>query len=303
MGPGRGDYEGLSAGISRPIPRGDGPTLEDQLARLQKQQHKSVLLQQRQDLFDADPWDHTLSHLPPLKSHQATHLTESTSGEQFYSLDLHSSLTSSAATMEDSFVSTDSRLPLSAGSGVVHRRCIDEQGTEEPIALHDGVGLQQLAQSPPTAHHITASSSQRGRPGKQHALPHHKSLPACKYSLTLSGLTVALLQSDPAHTYTMTRADQVPSSSHTPTSSMDEGGLDPVCYFQLICELLKGGVNHQELKLQQKELAQILPADHLLLVLRECVCAHVDMSHNITVCGCLCYELMLMWKRSSMSVK
>lgn len=45
---------------------------------------------------------------------------------------------------------------------------------------------------------------------------------------------------------------------------MDEGGLDPVKYFETMAELLKEGVNKVAFKSEQEKLAHVLPNDHLL---------------------------------------
>jgi len=95
----------------------------------------------------------------------------------------------------------------------------------------------------------------------------HSSLSS--YSLTLNGATIALLEANPAHTYTTKLSKQSSLSSldrqtESPPTSMDEGGLDPVWYFELVAEWLSEGVHWHSYQQYQKQLAQFLPADHLL---------------------------------------
>ncbi len=261
-------------GLNRPITHGDRTTIESQLAR--HQQHKAKeILHERRDLLDADPWENSLSNA---RQPQHNVMTDSImSAEQFYSLDLTSSLSSSAVSgaTDTSFssTSTSSALPPPRGEGgaeptprrgTVHTRYLYE---EDMIPFHDGVGLQQLSQTPPPQHPPPRVSKQP--PPSSSSSPSFPSgFPSCKYSITLSGVTVALMEADPSHTYT-TRLPgngeaSPPEYGGTPPSSLDEGGLDPVKYFDAVSYLLKDGINHQQLEMKQKELAQILPLDHLL---------------------------------------
>lgn len=300
-------FERLPPGQSRPIPHDDRTTIESQLTRyqqLEQQKARASLLHKRQDLLDADPWENSVPHSRgPMNPSLPPHLLvpdsgglSSSSSEHFYSLDLtspgslSSSAVSCAAGMEDSFLSTSSQLlppyppTVEKGVGVggawggsVHRRYSDD--FDEAIALHEGVGLQQLSQSPPHQHHFSSfprkppqSNTRPPRPGPNP--------PSCKYALTLSGMTVALLEADPAHIYTT----RLTTSSVEPLvgvavpaagCSMDEGGLDPIKYFELVSELLKDGVNQHQLDLHHKELAQVLPADHLMSVSIVSLCLSV----------------------------
>jgi len=101
----------------------------------------------------------------------------------------------------------------------------------------------------------------------------------CKYSLTIGGVTIALLEADPMYTYTTPGLPRESSTSGSPSnsinsstgsscygrySSVDEGGLDPVKYFETMAELLKEGVNKVAFKSEQEKLAHVLPNDHLL---------------------------------------
>ena len=104
----------------------------------------------------------------------------------------------------------------------------------------------------------------------------------CRYSFAISGITLALLEADPMHTH-CTPATQYYSSSPPATafqksssqsssprnssgglSSVDEGGLDPMKYFETVSALLEGGINRKVLQNRQEELSQVLPNDHLL---------------------------------------
>lgn len=301
-------FKKVASGQSRPIPEADKNTLETQLAHHQQlEQHKARVSHQRQDLLNADPWE--ISHAittGPVAMLQKPHLLpgtdstcpDSTEEEHFYSLDLTSSLTSSVlsnepAAMDVSTMPT-SPTPVEKGAwfggrmGTVHRRFLEGEESGEAIPLHEGVGLQQLSQSPPdgpSSHQPYPSTRQPSFP----ITPQQRCPPSYKYSLTLSGMTLSLLEADPPHTYTtrLKSEDSLPGPGSTgpgtgtgsgPStgpdtgaglgansgSSIDDGGLDTVKYFELVSELLKSGVNHHQLELQHQELAQVLPADHLM---------------------------------------
>ena len=296
-------------------------TIESQLAKHQlKEQKVKAKLQQREDLFHADPWDNSLaSHNPP---HNLTESTYSSTGE-FYSLDLNTSYAGSTAGtcvshspthMEDSFMSTMSRIssndgqfPRQADSLHIHGRCISND--VDGIPLHAGSGLQQLSQNPSSdsARHrqtdflkVQSPSVKRPRAesgassgacssggssvnsGKTFSSGRHGQ-DVCKYNITFVGITLALLESEPMYMYTSpgitssllttsrTRLSPTQEGMNDPGlmetsrySSVDEGGLDPLKYFETISGLLKDGVNRKELENKQEELAQVLPNDHLL---------------------------------------
>lgn len=268
------EFSRLAAVQSRPISHGDRTTIEWQLAHHQQQeQHRAKAMpgrsrgqdgrSRRQDLLDADPWENSIPQTKPPE----VPLTLATAADNFYSLDLTSSLTASAgggqATMEDSFESTTSHLPspsLVKGAGLgaglaardvatVHRRCFEENDFDEALTLHEGVGLQQLAQSPaPQPRKVCAPQLRTGPPQ------------SCKCTLTLSGVTLSLLEADPCHVYSGGERE----SSMETEASMDKGGLDTLKYFELVSELLKDGVNQNQVAFCQEQLAQILPADHLM---------------------------------------
>ena len=238
-----------------------------------------------------------------------TAMSESASSEQFYSLDLTSSFASSAmsASMEaplgsmsreggqthhqhqQELLQPDGRKVGVWQGGIVHR--LNRRG-EEDIRLHEGVGLQQLSSSPshakcdpflppysahptPRATDHTPSSPSGNMWSRSPPLPtsaRHQQLKSqtfFKFSLTLNGVTMALLEADPAHTYTTRLSEQTAYSSNkvftvAPPTCVDEGGLDPVRYFELVTELMAEGVNWHQYQAHQKQLAQILPVNHLL---------------------------------------
>ena len=105
----------------------------------------------------------------------------------------------------------------------------------------------------------------------------------CKYSFTFSGITLALLEADPMHTHSapaqnsplLPRASPPDSQSSLNSnsamtggsgtlSSIDEGGLDPLKYLNMVSSLLEEGINRKALQVKQEELSQVLPNDHLL---------------------------------------
>lgn len=288
--------------------------------------------------------------------------------EEFYSLDLAHScsgsisthMTQSVTQMEDSFISTMSRVSSqdtysgyrasstvtgrsdhSTGGGHIYGRSIASD--LESIPLHEGVGLQQLSLSPPFQipqyhsspnhyHHASSGggmhssrvtgysggaasftpvgykssppmprgstrngtdgsllSSAPSESGTQTSTAAHRKQYAdlrdhnvCRYSFTISGITLALLEADPMHTHctpatqysssppTFLRKSPSPPSQSSPRnssgrlSSVDEGGLDPIKYFETVSALLEEGINRKVLQNKQEELSQVLPNDHLL---------------------------------------
>ena len=315
----------LRPGQNRPIPKHDMNTIESQLAKHQlKEQKLQSRLQKKQDLFDADPYDNSLTR----HDQRITNMTESmnSTADEFYSLDLGNSYGASVATnmshsvqMEDSFISTTSQLssqdisrPSTRQDGRhIHGRCVFG-GDVENVSFHDGAGLAQLSQSPPyglkqsspyrtgngggvlprtsppmkrTRNNSSGSSSHSGSRYGSHSgsnLYKHCSdtqHDICKYSITFSGITCALLETDPVYTYSSSNSPglnstlQGSSSPHLSShrareasgySSMDEGGLDPLRYFEAVSDLLRDGVNRRVLQSRQEELSQVLPNDHLL---------------------------------------
>ncbi|XP_064403938.1 autophagy-related protein 2 homolog B-like isoform X2 [Halichondria panicea] len=254
-------FEKMNPGLSRPIPRADMKTIESQLARHQlKEQKVMTQQQQREDLFHADPWTNALGSQP------SRGLTESTlsSQDEFQSLDLNTSYAESNMTqsvgLDDSFISTDSRKSSASSRCDIHTR----YGTIDTanIALHAGVGLQQLSGQPGKDQNVmkrlrTESRSENSPPG----VSRERSGEMCRYSLVVGGVTLALLESQPVHIYPTDGME----GDVRGTSSVDNGGLDPGRYFQAVCGLLADGVNKMELDSHGEELAQVLPSDHLLL--------------------------------------
>ena len=277
-------------------------TIESQLRhQLKEQRMKS---RRKEDLLQADPWENSL---------QNGNMGESTysSPDEFFSLDLNSSYTAAAmeksANMEDSLVSSSGRFGGGSSSNLpqadtshIHERCVSSN--MQSIPLHEGEGLQQLSESPSLAKRLSATPPMQRSPPMQRprsggsntssASSYSRSSGArsrrhsesqqdlCKYTLTVSGVTVALLEANPLYTYTTPGLPQEHStSSASPSSSMgssvgsgcygryssvDEGGLDPMKYFETTAELLREGVNKVVLKGAQEKLARVLPNDHLL---------------------------------------
>lgn len=285
-----GTFEKLNTGQSRPIPKSDMKTIESQLAKHQLREQKlKAKLQQREDLFHADPWNNSLAN--PRSLADSTH----SSSDEFFSLDLTTSYAESTSatiqsvSLEDSYLSTDSKLSSATPPPGIHTR----YGVTDTvnIPLHSGVGLQQLSQnaglshankgqrSPTTRRSRTVSGEAEHPP---RAANHQTDM--CKYSVTVGGVTIALLESQPLYTYTpgidssvwATRPSLSPNSlveETSPYCSIDEGGLDPLKYFETVCKLLADGVSRKELESKEEELAQVLPNDHLLLWLSTVKCS------------------------------
>ena len=319
-GSGSSSFEKIHPGQNRPIPKTDLKTIESQLAKHQLHEQKAKLkLRQKEDLFRADPFDNSIPA-------STTAMTESfsSSNEEFFSLDLNSStLMEKSTQLEDSFYSTASKMnggtpgldgSTAKGDGIqIHTR--GSVSDVDTITLHDGAGLQQLSrgsslygssrgsgssiglatptQSPPLMPRMRSGSrgaaaassfSSKERTNRSSESQHD----LCKYCVTLSGITVALLEADPMYTYS---SPSLPDESVSATllgsigvkserrldptndgdasakySSVDEGGLDPMKYFENVSHLLRDGVNRRQLQSTQEELAQVLPNDHLLYV-------------------------------------
>ncbi len=176
------------------------------------------------------------------------------------------------------------------GKGILHRHGLEG---DDGVRFHEGVGLQQLSSGAsevgcdPFAPPKAAPPVQKNSPLKPHSSflsknedPHSsshrhyapsRSGSTSKYSLTLNGVTLALLEANPAHTYSTRLSDHSSLSSldkgtESPPTSMDQGGLDPVRYFELVSQWLSEGINWHNYQQHQKQLAQFLPADHLLYV-------------------------------------
>lgn len=295
-------FERFHPGQNRPIPKSDMRTIESQLRHQLKVQKMKA--QQKEDLLHADPWENSL---------QSSNMGESTysSSDEFFSLDLNSSYAATpmekTRSAEDSFLPTTSKVARGNSAAVlpssgshIHGRCVPSN--MESIPLHGGTGLQQLSESPPLSSRklsvtpptqspplqrprsgssnvsVTSSSSRStGARSRRHSESPHD---LCKYSLTISGVTIALLEADPMYTYTtpgLPRASSASSGSPSSSvgsstgsscygrySSVDEGGLDPMKYFETMAELLREGVNKVVVKSEQEKLAHVLPNDHLL---------------------------------------
>ena len=209
-----------------------------------------------------------------------------TSPDMFYSLNLHDSFsettrsevsgersmesslcttTASVSTMSDSYTSSSTRMLHRRSPESVHTGTYSEEGDLDSITLGGGSGLQQLVQqqSPGTARRNRHTSGGKIDRGRGRIAPHD----VCKYSLTLSGITVAVLQANPAYTHPTDwhRCRKTESSvQQQGYSSLDSSGLDPMCYLSEVANLLRGGVNRREVQKQREHLAQALPLDHLL---------------------------------------
>ena len=227
----------------------------------------------------------------------------SSTAEEFFSLELGKSMTEVGGGRRDGGTNVDDLfVPFHAdstsktsSSGHVHGRHFTGNNLDS-IPLHEGQGLQQLSQSPgqvfrkaggggrglspPTqrsrsgtassASGSSYSSTQSTTSRQIHMELQHD---LCRYMFTVSGVTIALLETDPPHIHTTPGLPKKPADSlsggaggvgYGRYSSLDEGGLDPARYFENMAELLKNGVNRRVLQEVQEKLAQILPTDHLL---------------------------------------
>ena len=177
--------------------------------------------------------------------------------------------TAPPSTMGDSFISTAHGRRKSPDSLYSHW----DRYSEDSLPLSGGSGLQQLAQSPGVkqrewSREGTPRTSHKGIAGGGGVRGGITQQDVCKYSLTLSGVTVAVLEANPTYTHPTGEhwskrgnTDQSSAGSH---SSLDSSGLDPMCYLMEVADVLRDGVNRREIVRNQERLAQALPLDHLL---------------------------------------
>ena len=286
----------VATGYNRPIPQQAMRRIETQLVEHMETQRK--LRQAERERQQLDPWDHISNQNSKASP---TTLTPS-NDEVFYSFDLNSDEHDSANRMKARPGGTS----FASGGGIINQRqIITRQPLEDQFQLGGGVGLQQLSglSSSPSP----SSSPHNGRRGgtKREEMG-GRGDELCHYTLVLSGITVALLEANPIHTYSrssshdrigggggrggggggggegsllMQESDMFMSAqSHVGTSvssplsgseeyrSLDEGGLDPVKYFESVWDILNGRVNRQSVGRHQEQLGRVLPTDHLLYV-------------------------------------
>ena len=285
-------------------------TIESQLRHHVREERQRK--QRREDLLHADPWESSLRQGAGGGGGGLLESSYSSTADQFFSLELGNSVTEASrggrddevdrcADSDDSFLAGSSSRAYHT-SAHVHGRHFTG-GNLDSIPLHEGLGLQQLSQSPrpvfkrasggggggrnaspPTqrSRSDTASSaggsswsssgsSVQSATSRQAHMEFQHDL--CRYTFTVSGVTIALLETDPPHIHTTpgppkqppgSGGDSVGGVGYGRYSSLDEGGLDPLRYFEGVAELLKGGVNRRVLQGVQEKLAQVLPTDHLL---------------------------------------
>ena len=187
------------------------------------------------------------------------------------------------------------------GSPHQRRRTHTDAGTRkssrQTVTSGGGTTLFPSGESPP-CNRLSSLPSETGGSTTAHRKQHHmdEHYEVCKYSFTISGVTLALLEADPMHvhstpaTTTTNNKDNATSTSESPSpsepnssphlsqsnknahrsvidgglSSVDEGGLDPLRYFETVAMLLEQGINRKVLQVKQEELSQVLPNDHLL---------------------------------------
>ena len=301
-GSGQAGFEQLSTGINRPIPGKDMRNIESQLQHHLHEERKRR--EHRGDLLRADPYKTSMLG-GGSRGGIMTDSTASTSN-MFYSLDLRDSFsepsrsgersmetstcTAVSSAMGDSYTSTVHSHTLS-GDGIHSRYDPFGDGASvlDSVSLHEGPGLQQLAHSPLTgrrrgAERDSIDGRRRGRGGVGGGRAGITQQDVCKYSLTLSGVTVAILEADPAYTHPHSQRNEKPrgqgkteqifaaglsglsssSSSSSRYSSLDSSGLDPMSYLSEVAKVLRGGVNRREIQRNQERLGQALPQDHLL---------------------------------------
>ena len=273
------NFEQLNTGLNRPIPGKDMRNIESQLRHHFHEERRRK--EHRGDLLRADPYQNSIRGGSGGMADSTT-----TSADMFYSLNLHDSFSessrsevgdrsmesslyaaSASSTMGDSYSSTAHSRAKSPDSVYSRYNPFGEGNSPlESITLSGGTGLQQLAHSPGAKRKQKGRS--RGGSGGKVGITQQD---LCQYSLTLSGVTVAVLEANPAYTHPTDKPrkqrENAEPSSVGPTSqhsSLDSSGLDAMCYLSEVTKVLRGGVNRREIQRHQDSLAQALPQDHLL---------------------------------------
>ncbi len=229
-------------GHSRPIPKHDMTTIEKQLIdHIDVQRRKKMA---DDELLQRDPWDISARK-------RVNVMTESAGSEMFYSFDLQRQ-------GDDEEETKSSQSPKGAASN---------NGR-----YGEGAGLGQVT---PRLHppHRDSNFTPTTRQSST-------TTDVCVYSVTLGGLTCAILENKPIHTH-VTRSNgreseassetdsyssaRAESDSNSPElCSLDEGGLDPFKYFDCVMDVVSGNVGQREMKSCEGKLGQVLPADHIL---------------------------------------
>ena len=274
--------DNVTGGYNRPIPQQAMRTIETQLMQHIDTQRKRK--EEEEELLQLDPWDITLRYKQ--NSNPSDDITNC--NDRFYSFDLNNS------TSDVQQVMPAANYPRPPGTAIRQRSSSKTQDYSH-VAMSDGVGLQQLSlfespsQSPRTQRQIHNNIVPTGKPlvNTEHD--------ACHYSLVLSGLTIALLETNPIHTYSTDQFTAGSGSEFTTGSgsgnlmndselfesvhshfsndslssnfeycSIDEGGLDPGKYFVSVQDILHGRVGKHDIERHQEQLGRVLPADHLL---------------------------------------
>ena len=197
------------------------------------------------ELLQLDPWDISARK-------RVNIMTESVGSEMFYSFDLQKH-------GDDEEEMNSSRSP--------------KGGALDNGRYGEGAGLE--GQATPRLHppHRDSHFTPTTRQGSS-------AIDVCIYSVTLGGLTCAILENKPVHThvtrsngreseassetdsYSSARADSYSNSPEL--CSLDEGGLDPFKYFDCVMDIVSGNVGQREMKNCESKLGQVLPADHIL---------------------------------------
>lgn len=227
-------------------------TIETQLVQHIESQKK--LRQAEIEQQQLDPWD--------ISSRKKQSLPPPPTDEVFYSFDLNSDYQNGLPTKSRS------------GGTIFSQHQLRSAQLSSRVQLGEGVGLQQLSPS------LSPSTSPQNMRRAQNKPKTDNNLEdeLCRYTLILSGVTLVLLEANPIHTYSQlsgralqesdvfssVQSQFSTSSSSLEYCSMDEGGLDPVKYFESVHDILCGRVTRYDVMKHQEQLGRVLPTDHLL---------------------------------------
>lgn len=263
-------------GHNRPIPQQAMRNIETQLQQhMDREQQRR---REREENLRQDPWELTAQGGKGVRGRDdslscMTESMYSNTMEEFMPFDAHvtEEEKQTLAVRSPDGGHLGQPRPSSRGS-IFDRYRQDSFEQLSDIELKGGVGLQQLSLSDQSPLLPASSNTQwrlrSGGGGEGGRL--EDVAEACRYSLTVGGVTCALLEANPVHTHpssgasTKTGSHPSSSSSSPVFCSLDESGLDPVKYFSAVGGVLRGGVTRALVLGHQEQLGHILPADHLL---------------------------------------
>ena len=198
--------DAFQPGVNRPIPKTDMRKIKTQLQS--QRQQEQLRAKQREERWQADPWERMETDTTTSAalssggcgggvSGQMMESASSSATEEFFSLDLNSSLLSSSSLGEPSGGGFSPAAP-----SVVERSPLIIQDQQEGRAARPVPSLA-AASIRHGGLHGTSTLAAALPPPPPPPPPPSSSEELCRFSASLSGLTLVLLQTDPVHTHSM----------------------------------------------------------------------------------------------------